>query len=293
MTPEQQEKFRSIVALMGKLLVARKDVKAIETQINGQWAWVPDRERVPRNEDPTSGALIPMRMQDFETHMTGKRCMGTYLLDTDSRVKFLAFDIDLKDAGMFLVVRDVNEIEALQAAKTPEEFEGILELDYKVGDLETALHREDMPAHRWGRILLANYAMLIKTQIDKLGLPTLEVLTGGGMHVLVPFGDPIPAADARKIGAEVMEAIYLRPSKGDNFWVPKSMTEHWPVEIEVFPKQDTNQGFGNLIRLPLGWHSGTQRRTYFVDAASRGAAWDMPRADALKALQGAASSLGV
>lgn len=288
MTPEQTARFRDIVALMGKLLIARKDTKAIETRINGQWGWIPDRERVPRGEDPNSGALIPMRMSDFEEHMTGKRCMGTYLLDSDSRTKFVAFDIDLKTNGEYLVVRDtLAEIEAAEVA-------GVLDLDLKVGDLETALHRPDLEPHRWARILLNNLSLAITMNVAKLGLPTLTVLTGGGMHVLVPFGEPIPAADARRIGADVMEALGHVPTRGDNFWITAGASEHPPVEVEIFPKQDKNQGFGNLIRLPLGWHAGARVRTAFVDRTNEmGAPWDIKKMPPLDALEGAATQLGV
>jgi hypothetical protein len=35
--------------------------------------------------------------------------------------------------------------------------------------------------------------------------------------------------------------------------------------IEVFPKQDSRQGFGNLVKLPLGIHQKTRRRCLFVN----------------------------
>ena len=115
------------------------------------------------------------------------------------------------------------------------------------------------------------------------------------MHVLVPFGEAIPAADARRIGADVMEALGHIPTRGDNFWISAGHPDHPPVEIEIFPKQDKNQGFGNLIRLPLGWHAGARVRTSFVDrsVAESGAPWDISKLDALVALQSAATELGV
>lgn len=293
LTTEQQEKLRTMVSLMGRLLVARKDVKALEKKMGTGTGWVPDREDVPRGQDPNSGALIPMRMSDFEQHFFGKRCLGTYLLDVDSMVRFIAFDIDLKSSGEFYTIRDFTDLERVLDGKTDEEADAILDLDRHRGDLEAALHRPDMPAYRWARMVLSERSRTTCLAVERvLGLPTLEVVTGGGMHVLVPFGNLVPAADARQMAREVMDFGHMIPSKGDNFFVPENNPDSG-IEIEVFPKQDTNTGFGNLIRLPLGWHLGAQRRTYFMDRAKIVNSWDLPSADALTVMSAVASSLGV
>jgi hypothetical protein len=41
--------------------------------------------------------------------------------------------------------------------------------------------------------------------------------------------------------------------------------------LEVFPKQDQpgGKGFGNLVKLPLGLHRATGKRSFFLDAADR------------------------
>lgn len=287
-----QQKMKTVVSLMGRLFVARKDVKAIEKKINNATGWIPDREPVPRGQDPNSGALIPMRMSDFEQHFTGKRCMGTYLLDAESNVRFIAFDVDLKASGSYLTIRDFTELEAMIEGKTDEECDAILDLDRHQGDLEAALHRPDLPAYRWARAALSERARTICLVVERiLGLPTLEVVTGGGMHVLVPFGGLVPAVDARQMAREVMDACYMVPTKGDNFFVPE-LNPDSGIEVEVFPKQDTNTGFGNLIRLPLGWHMGAQRRTYFMDRTSVVNSWDLPTASAIEVLSSAANSLG-
>lgn len=292
-TPEQEAKLGQIVSLMGKLLVARKDVKAIEKKMNNGTAWMPDREPVPRGQDPNDGALIPMRMADFRDHIFGKRCMGTYLLDQDSMVRFVAFDIDLKDKGNFYPIRDFDELMSYTAGLPPEECDAILDLERSVGNLEESLHRPDFPAHRWSRVMLTTTSLGICLAVTKvLGLPSLEVVTGGGMHVLVPFGNLVPAADARQMAREVMDSVGLAPTKGDNFFGSPTNPDSG-IEIEVFPKQDTNQGFGNLIRLPMGWHMTAQRRTYFMDRPKMVNSWDMPKADPLEALSAAARMIGV
>jgi hypothetical protein len=279
-TPEQEEKLKRIVAQMGSLLVARKDVKAVEVRMGQSTGWIPDRERVPRGVDASEGALLPMRMQDFREHIFGKRCIGTYLLNQDSMVKFIAFDIDLKSKGaQYLVVRDLDDISKLTAGKSAQEASAILDLDLKHGNLEESLHRPDLDPHRWARIILSQTTMIVTQAVMKvLGLKTLEVVTGGGTHVIVPFGDMIPAAEARVAAREVMDSIGMVPTKGDNFFgAPRN--PDFGIEVEVFPKQDTNNGFGNLIRLPLGWHMNTQRRTYFLDRSKMVNAWDLPKGD--------------
>lgn len=291
--PAQQEKLTKMVALMGRLLVARKDVKAIEKKLGSGTGWLPDREPVPRGQDPNTGALIPMRMGDFENHFFGKRCMGTYLLDNDSMVRFIAFDLDLKETGRYLTIRDFTELEQMIDGKSDIECDAIMDLDTHRGPLEASLHRPDMAAHRWARLNLQEWAMRISKVVERiLGVPTLEVVTGGGMHVLVPFGQLVPAVDARQMAREVMDGCELTPSKGDNFFVPKNNPD-CGIEIEVFPKQDTNTGFGNLIRLPLGWHLTAQRRTYFLDRSKMIQSWDLPQGDALAIMSAAADRLGV
>lgn len=293
LTPEQHEKMKQMVALMGRLLVARKDVKAVELKLGGGTGWIPDREPVPRGQDPNTGALIPMRMQDFQNHFFGKRCLGTYLLDSDSMVRFVAFDIDLKETGEFYVIRDFSELEQMLHGKDDVECDAIMELDRRTGPLEAALHRPDMEAHRWARLNLQERSRVIAQSVERvLGLPSLEVVTGGGMHVLVPFGQLIPAAEARQMAREVMDACFYVPSKGDNFFVPQNNPNNG-FEIEVFPKQDTNTGFGNLIRLPLGWHLTAQRRTYFLDRSKIVNSWDLPAGDALETMSSVAQRLGV
>lgn len=303
LTEEQRARLKATVALMGKLLIARKDIKAIEVKLSGGYGWVPDRERVPPGQDPTSGALIPMRMSDFEEHFTGKRCMGTYLLDTDSMTKFIAFDVDLKKQGRWYAVHDTETLAGQSAGLRPWDMDevmvsGILDLETHVGNLEAALHNPADPAHRWARIILDQTSFAIKERVlEVLGLKSMVVLTGGGTHVLVPFGSLVPASEAREAARAVMDACGYAPTKGDNFFAVGDPDSG--VEIEVFPKQDTipADGFGNLIRLPLGWHNGAKRRTRFVDMGDARIAmqpvWEFATAPALDLLERVAESLGV
>lgn len=87
----------------------------------------------------------------------------------------------------------------------------------------------------------------------------------------------MPAEDAI-IGAHaVIDAInefdttkgQLVPSLGNVFfqWDDPGNPEMSLFEIEVFPKQDkiSEDGFGNLLRVPYGFNKKSKDRTFFID----------------------------
>jgi len=67
-----------LARLIGHRLIARKDVKALQT---------PDRGYERRKRQFT--------MKNMHEHIEGTRSWGHYLLDTDSTTKIFAFDIDV------------------------------------------------------------------------------------------------------------------------------------------------------------------------------------------------------
>lgn len=295
--------MKRVVALMGKLLIARKDVKAIETPKG----WMPDRQRAPRGTAARDMPCLPMTMTDFEAHFTSKdRCMGTYLLDSENRVKFFAIDIDLKTEGAWMInLPDMDSLD--KAANTwrydEDKIVGLFDLESTyVGNLEEALHNSNHVGYRWARCVVRDVCeQIYKAVIDQLGLHPLVVVTGGGAHVLVPLGQPTPAIEARAMANVVMESTNYELFKGDCFWRPLlgdgKPNEQYGVEIEVFPKQNelgNTAGFGNLIRLPLGYHQQAKMRTYFLDMNKMDVPWwDLPRADALSTLEAAARAVGI
>jgi hypothetical protein len=297
MTPEETDKLvRSTAKLMGTLLIARRDVKAIETS----GGWIPDREQCDKHDASRRCANCndapsrPFKISDFHQHLLGQRCMGTYLLDENDRVKFFALDFDLqKEGAEWWLVHEPDDPDAWTGSDPM----GEVDLDAtQTGNLEAALHDPLHSGHRWARILIYDTLVAFRQIInDQLGLPVLPVVTGGGAHLLVPFGNAIPAREARDIAKVVMDASGWKNVKGDGvFWRAASPS----LEIEVFPKQDalskSGASFGNLIRLPLGWHRGAQVRTYFLDMDKKGAkAWDLPKAGSLATMQAAAAALGV
>lgn len=80
--------------------------------------------------------------------------------------------------------------------------------------------------------------------------------SGNGAHLWVFFATPIPARDARRLGAALISATCVRTRQ-----LKLSSYDR------LFPNQDTmpKGGFGNLIALPLQKHPRDLGRSVFVD----------------------------
>lgn len=97
-------------------------------------------------------------------------------------------------------------------------------------------------------------AMLLKAtggDLDSHKALLCEFSGNKGYHVWLFFDEPIPAAEARRwVSAEFM------PS-----WREAAHENGWPGDLEVFPKQDNvpENGYGNLVKIPLGVHAVSQR----------------------------------
>lgn len=277
---------KEAASLMGDLLIHNRESKAVfRPDHTGKWHWTAIKEK--------------FTMQDFVNHLTGNHCLGTYLLAPDSTVKFLAFDLDVRKQGKYYVVRDLEEIEALEAAghyaetATPQP-QGVFDPDLAEGNLEAALHEVSDPAFRWVRIVLWEAIQSITRQVKaNLDLPELTIITGGGAHIFVPLPEPMPAADARSAGIEIMASLPNAKQRNEIFFDYGTFQE---LSIEVFPKQDSIEGknFGNLIRLPFGWHYEAGIRTFAVDPSSQNVpVWIYPRVNSLKTLQSLKYAVGV
>ena len=80
--------------------------------------------------------------------------------------------------------------------------------------------------------------------------------SGNGCHVWIFFSDPIPAGQARQLGAFILtEAMEQRPEIG------------FDSNDRFFPSQNTipRGGFGNLIALPLQKKPRENGNTLFLD----------------------------
>lgn len=269
--PRVQEMVREAAGLMGKLFINRRDRKASYRQdFRGNWHW--------------TALNTPFKMGDFVTHLTRMGCLGAYLLNTDNTVKFMAFDIDAKKTSKYWLCYDIDQINAL------EERGYGFDLDLQFGLFEAALHDPSLDAHRWVRIILLEAIRHICKAVRELDLTPLTVITGGGAHVLVPFPEPVAAADARLVGNHLVSELPTVCRLDKMFWNYGPLGE---LTIEVFPKQDTLVGkdYGNLIRLPYGWHHEASIRTYSIDPdALTCPLWEWNKISSLTALRGLAAA---
>ena len=77
-----------------------------------------------------------------------------------------------------------------------------------------------------------------------------------GTHVWLFLSEPVTAEKIRRwIAADFMGK-----------WQEIAAENGWPTALEVFPKQDTvaTDGFGNLVKLPLGRHAVSGNYSHFV-----------------------------
>ncbi len=127
-----------------------------------------------------------------------------------------------------------------------------VDLDITKSSLEAA--RTDPARAALIRHQLRETAQILQTQLQELGLPSILENSGfKGRHLWVLFAEPQPAAVALVFGQ-----LFLR-----------MMTPNLPADfhLEFFPKQAEtgNKGLGNLIKLPLGIHRRSGRRSVFLD----------------------------
>lgn len=238
---------RQIAAALGKLFVQRRDVKAEQNKIDGKWA----RKK------------SPIGMRDVIAHIRGERSFGHYLIDTEDKCRVFALDIDLR--------------------KTPSYYP----LVSAAG--ETTLHeyipREAWtdrahPSRLWTKLSLRVVAnQIARVIMDDLELPCLVSYSGSkGLHVYAFFDTPVLAKDAHEGAVMVIERTGLfKPARGKNFYeaIDQSPLDGYPnLEVETYPKQDSvgKDGYGNLMRLPLGRNFKSRRDTsFFVDMSDVGA----------------------
>lgn len=100
---------------------------------------------------------------------------------------------------------------------------------------------------------MREYAARLRSTAAQMGLaPYLEDTGGVGLHLWLLFVPRLPADRARSVLRDILWRAGPQPPA---------------VAVELFPKQDQlgGKGLGNLIKLPLGAHQATLRRSVFLD----------------------------
>lgn len=259
-TPDQIDYLARYLA---RTFISRKDVKAEQMPFHKGSAYRPIRE--------------PWKMDDLRAHVRGDKTFGHYLLDQDSMVKFLAFDIDLEKQGTYCDF----------SYEAQEYFlEYICIRDGSINDLEfhhfnprEAWLDHSHPARPWMTYQLTNLASSLSRATGAMGLKTFATCSGSkGAHVYGIFDEPVQAEVARAVAMEILinapgrgfldGNLKFVQARGQNFY---HLAPDWEAErvhtdhllhfdlfdnfmVEVFPKQDRLEGnrLGNLMRLDFG-----------------------------------------
>lgn len=252
-----------IPSLLATRFIARRDVKAIQHS-NGIYT---PHTRPKRSEDEPL-EYLPWQMTDLEAHLSGSSTFGHYFLNQNSECKLFMFDIDLCDSG-FLPEEKMPDPWASDADQLCWEIASI----NACADLRSAWRDRSHPGRPWMKRQFKQVAhKLVKTIMDEIAMPCAVAYSGSkGIHVYA-FTGPISGYNAREGARIVLDALgETEPSKGNNFYRFKNQDniDGFPnLSIEVFPKQDTidADGFGNLVRLPLGRNlKNPKDPTFFVD----------------------------
>lgn len=79
--------------------------------------------------------------------------------------------------------------------------------------------------------------------------PVVEDSGNRGYHIWLFFEDPIAANKVQAVGHHLISGLQVMQG----------------LHIEVFPKQTATKSLGNLVKLPLGVHLKSKRRSMFVN----------------------------
>lgn len=181
----------------------------------------------------------PWSLEDVEEHLAGKQTYGHYVLDLDSRCKVLAFDLDLDTTAV---------------GPTGEPY------DPRAAWAE----RDSLVRPKLQKALRALGEGLAWQAKETLDVPIAVSYSGSkGLHVYA-FTGLRPAEEVRAAALSVLnESGLFCPVRGENNWKHRDCYQE--VTIEVFPKQgDRKEGFGNLLRLPLGVHQRSGKKGFFL-----------------------------
>lgn len=252
--------------LLASKFIARKDVKAVQKMMpHGDCIYVPHCRG--RQDDKE---YIPWSRAALEMHVSGQASLGHYLLDTDNKCKFFAFDIDLEKPDPKLPHIGWYPTNAFTAAEDEE-------WQYAQFNPREAWKDRSHPSRAWQKTQLRSMAGLLASRIvTELDIPVVAYYSGNkGVHVY-GFTGLVDASLAREGARLVLDAMGCwEPKRGDVFFqhLDKDPGTGYPnLSVEVFPKQDTlanEGGLGNLMRLCLGKNlKNPKDPTFFIDLRS-------------------------
>ncbi len=145
----------------------------------------------------------------------------------------------------------------------------VIDLDVAKAYLNAFLH--NTIEHRRIRTRLLEVTTSLLKIAESAGLELLIESSGyKGIHLWAFADFPVPARHWRLLGKWLLEQLPGMPAE---------------IQAEVFPKQEVvaERGLGNLVKLPLGIHQASGRRSLFLDR-SYFRPWPMQR-EALESLQ--------
>ena len=232
--------------LIAKRFISRKDVKAVQTS---------DGNYRPVNS--------PWGRSDLADHLAGTTTLGHYMLAKDDTCKLIAFDVDIEQRT------DKNPVGWLP---TGADFTDFVEDNPR----DAWTDRKNAFGRAWLKLELRSCAHLLVQSVEKLlGVPVAAAYSGSkGIHVYA-FTGSVSGSDARDGAEIVLESLpQFELFRGNNFFRisdPRPGELFSNLSIEIYPKQsavESKDGYGNLMRLPLGRNKKSKDPTFFMDMTS-------------------------
>ncbi|MEW6259135.1 MAG: CRISPR-associated primase-polymerase type A1 [Thermodesulfobacteriota bacterium] len=264
--PERVESWRDHIELL-RLLGRRRDIAqvlATAKTVLPEKAWQTCARLVEAEEDPPEDTDLDAATAPFSGLRERQRCIEHYMNLFSGREDCFARQWTNKEeqkTGYYPVRRPLEPTDVedhLSGRMTYGIY--LLRQDATVRtavidiDLAQAFRAGKLPAADIARIKRERDWLLRRIQelSKEMGLTPIAEFSGGkGFHFWYCFETPVSAAFAR--GA--LESIRKSVASDVGAFV-----------LEVFPKQDhlSGKGFGNLVKLPLGVHRGTGKRSLLL-----------------------------
>lgn len=109
--------------------------------------------------------------------------------------------------------------------------------------------------NQWAAAKLFVTSVYIKASFDRDITLLLEDTGHRGFHLYAFFAEPIQAKLARRLMKLLIGEVSDKKQDG--------------LTVEIFPKQDSARDLGNPVKLPLGIHQKTKRRSTIIDCTCK------------------------